>query len=78
MLILLVVILFLFADKQLNLHNEEQQKMEAELLDNNARDMKEDSLKLQKIEAGKIAHYIRAWKEFEEHLLDQFYSVSTP
>jgi len=78
MLILLLVILFLFAARQMNLHDEEQQEMETAILHNNARDMAEDSLKLQQLEAVKLANYIRDWKKFEDDLRDQLYRESTP
>jgi hypothetical protein len=77
-LMLLVVILFLFAATQLNFQQEQQQKMEAGILHNNARDMFEDSVKLQKAAAQKVANYIRELKEQEEELRKWLMIESTP
>jgi competence protein ComGF len=73
MLILLTVILLLFAARQLNEDTDQQQKMEAGIFRNPARDRLEDSVQQQQQQAEKIANYIRAWKEFEDNLRDQFY-----
>jgi len=78
MLILVVVIVFLFAATQLNFRHEEQQKMEAGILHNAARDMVEDSLKLQKATAEKVANYIRELKEYEEELRERLMNESIP